>query len=142
MKFLLSILLCITSLSASQAQRSGIRGQLYWMSPDPDFKPSGQNIPYQGVPLEIYVHQLTTEAEVDLSNGKINKVYTPVVTRLFSKSNGTFKTHLPPGQYSVFVHYKNAFYGNLIDNQGNISPAIIADNKKTAWVTITITYDH
>lgn len=111
------------------------------MSPDPDFKPTEQNIPYQGVPLEIYIHQLTTEAEVDYSNGNITKIYTPVVTRLFSKPNGTFKTRLPPGQYSVFVHYKDAFYGNLIDSQGNISPAIISDNKKMAWVTITIAYD-
>ena len=131
----------MASFSALHAQRSGIKGQLYWMSPNPDYKPTEQNIPYQGLPLEIYVHQLTTEAAVDYSNEKITKIYTPVVARFFTKSNGTFKTRLPQGQYSVFVHYKNAFYGNLIDGKGNISPAIITDNKKTAWVTITIAYN-
>ena len=141
MKSLLSILICLASFTTLHAQRSGIKGQLYWMSPDPDFKPAEQNIPYQGVPLEIYVHQLTTAAEVDYSNGKITKIYTPVVTRLFSKPHGTFKTRLPQGQYSVFVYYKNAYYGNLIDSQGYLSPAIITKNNKTAWVTITLAYD-
>lgn len=110
------------------------------MSPDHEFKPEGQNIPYHGIPLEVYVHQLTTEAEVDYANGKVNKIHTQVTARFFCKSNGSFKTRLPPGQYSVFVRYKNAYYGNLKDSNGNISPAIVADTKKTAWVTITLEY--
>ncbi len=110
------------------------------MSPDRDFKPEEQNIPYQGIPLEIYVHQLTTEAEVDYANGKITRIHTPVAARFFCKSNGTFKVRLPPGEYSVFVRYQNSYYGNLKDSNNNLSPAIITDAQKMAWITITIKY--
>lgn len=134
------ILLTFLSISFVSAQRSGIKGKLYWMSPDKAFKTEEQNIPYQGLPLEIFVHELTTEAEVDFEDAVISKIYTPIVSRFWCKSNGTFKTKLPPGNYSIFVRYKNRYYGNLKDAIGNLSPAYINDSKQMAWVTITLTY--
>ena len=134
------ILVAFISVSFVSAQRSGIKGKLYWMPPDKTFKTEEQNIPYQGLPLEIFVYELTTEAEVDFDDGVISKIYTPSVSRFWCKSNGTFKNRLPPGKYSVFVRYKNRFYGNLKDASGNLSPALINDPKQMAWVTITLTY--
>ncbi len=78
-------------------------------------------------------------AEVDLDDDKISKIYTPLVKRVFAKWNGSFKVKLPPGQYSIFVFYKNHYFGNLQDKKGNLSPAFVEHNKKS-WVTITIDY--
>lgn len=78
-------------------------------------------------------------AEVDLDDDKISKIYTPLVKRVFAKWNGSFKVKLPPGQYSIFVFYKNHYFGNLQDKEGNLSPAFVEHNKKS-WVTITIDY--
>lgn len=118
-----------------------LKGQINWSPPDSNFTAEKGNIPYSGIPLEIYVHQITHKAEVDLENGLIHKIYTPMVGRFFCKWNGTFKARLPPGQYSVFVRYKNAYFGNLVDNNGNLSPAVIDESKRTTWITITLDYE-
>lgn len=138
------VILILFALSAGQlliAQKLGaIKGQLYWQPPETNYSPDRQNIPYNGIPLEIFVHQITTEAEVDFEDGKIHKIYTPVVARFFCKWNGSFKVKLPPGRYSVFVREKNNFFGNLKDANGNLSPATIDNTKRTTWVTITLDY--
>ena len=92
-----------------------------------------------GYQLEIYVHELTSPKEVDLENGIIKKVYSRLITRKFSKWDGSFKLKLAPGDYSIFVRSNNSYYGNLTDAQGNLSPAIVR-NKKFAWITITLDY--
>lgn len=126
---------------AISAQQLGtLKGQLYWVPPSDNYSPEKQNIPYNGIPLEIFVHQITTEAEVDYEEGQIHKIYTPVVARFFCKWNGSFKVKLPPGRYSVFVRSQNNFYGNLQDANGNLSPATIEESKRTTWITITLDY--
>jgi hypothetical protein len=135
-------LLLIASLYLSfsaTGQKTGIKGQLYLLPPNLNHQPQRQNIPYDGLPLEIFVHELTSPAEVDFEDGEIKKIYTPVVSRTLSKWNGSFKTKLPPGKYSVFVRYRNSFYGNLQDAEGNLSPAIVTQ-KGSAWITITLNY--
>lgn len=99
MKKLLVILFClgISPQTQSQSQKTGVKGQLYLIAPETNYKPRGQNIPYDGVPLEIFIHELTSTAEVDIEDGTIKKIYTPVVSRIFSKWNGSFKAKLPPG---------------------------------------------
>ncbi|MEP2667845.1 MAG: hypothetical protein ABJH04_02560 [Cyclobacteriaceae bacterium] len=105
----------------------------------PESSRSSQSISYNGIPLEVYVHEITSTAEVDIVDGIITKIYTPVADRFFSKWDGSFKTRLPAGKYSVFVRYKDGFYGNLRDAADNLSPVILGNNK-TEWITITINY--
>lgn len=137
MKWTLIIILSLTSFLRLQAQQFTIKGQLYLSTPKSS--KSSQSISYNGIPLEVYVHEITSTAEVDIVDGIITKIYTPVVDRFFSKWDGSFKTRLPAGKYSVFVRYNDGFYGNLRDAADNLSPVILGNNK-TEWITITINY--
>ncbi|MEZ4973978.1 MAG: hypothetical protein R2820_11755 [Cyclobacteriaceae bacterium] len=139
MKYNLFLISIITLSIPSFAQKTGVAGQLYWNQPESNSDHLDKTIPYSGIPLEIFVHELTTLAEVDLDDNKISKIYTPLVKREFAKWNGAFKIKLPPGQYSIFVFYKNHYFGNLQDRKGNLSPAFV-EYKKKSWVTITIDY--
>lgn len=137
MKKMVTFAFCLISLSHLQAQRFGIKGQLYWSTPE-SIKAS-QSVAYNGIPLEVFVHELTSTAEVDIVDGIITKIYTPVVGRFFCKWDGSFKSKLPAGRYSVFVRYQNGFYGNLQDATDNLSPVSLGQNKNE-WITITINY--
>ncbi|HNP94075.1 MAG TPA: hypothetical protein PKJ63_00555 [Cyclobacteriaceae bacterium] len=139
MKYHLFLILFLTICIPTFSQKTGVAGQLYWNQPVSNSDHLDRTIPYSGIPLEIFIHELTTMAEVDLDDDKISKIYTPLVKRVFAKWNGSFKVKLPPGQYSIFVFYKNHYFGNLQDKKGNLSPAFVEHNKKS-WVTITIDY--
>ncbi|GAB1445822.1 hypothetical protein MASR2M41_15500 [Flammeovirgaceae bacterium] len=128
---------CLVITSNLPAQRYGIKGQLYWSTPESANK--SQTVKYSGIPLEVYVHALTSPAEVDVVDGFISKIYTPVVDRFFCKWDGSFKSKLPAGKYSVFVRYQNKFYGNIQDANDNLSPVSLGENKNE-WITITINY--
>ncbi len=134
-----AILVCALCSLSAIAQKTGVKGQLYWLAPETNYKPNAQTIPYNGVPLEIFIHELTSKAEVDIENNGIKKIYTPAVARIFSDWDGSFKAKLPPGRYSVFVRYQNSFFGNITDAEGNLSPVIVSD-KGQAWITINIDY--
>ncbi len=121
---------------AALAQRSVIQGQLYWLPTEANFQ---QNIPYQGVPLEIFVYELTSPQDVESAGNTIKRINSRLVQQAFSRPDGAFKIKVPPGQYSVFVRYKNDFFGNLKDQQGHLSPVVVKA-KKSGWVTITLNY--
>ncbi|HOO10296.1 MAG TPA: hypothetical protein PKW06_10185 [Cyclobacteriaceae bacterium] len=137
MKGFATIVFCLSAMAPLQAQRYGIKGQLYWATPESSG--TRETVTYSGVPLEIYVHGLTSVAEVDIVDGAISKIYTPVVDRFFCKWDGSFKARLPAGSYSVFVRYQNRYYGNLQDANGNLSPVTMG-LKRNEWITITIDY--
>lgn len=133
-KIFLTFLLSGMSI-ATQAQ-GVIQGQLYWLPTQSNFQ---ENIPYQGVPLEIFVYELTTAEDVEREGDAIKRINSRLVQQGFCRPDGAFKIKVPPGQYSVFVRYKNDFFGNLKDDKGHLSPAY-AKAKKSAWVTITLNY--
>ncbi|MEQ8363500.1 MAG: hypothetical protein RH948_11565 [Cyclobacteriaceae bacterium] len=137
MKKIATLAFCLAVLSNVQAQRYGIKGQLYWSTSES--VSTSQTVTYNGIPLEIFVHELTSTAEVDMLDGVITKIYTPVADRFFCKWDGSFKSRLPAGKYSVFVRYKDRFYGNLQDANDNLSPVFLGQNK-SEWITITIDY--
>lgn len=134
-KFFVTLVLSGVSIAAI-AQRSNIQGQLYWLPTEANFQ---QNIPYQGVPLEIFVYELTTAEDVVWEDNIIKKINSRLVQQAFSRPDGAFKLKVPPGQYSVFARYKNDFFGNLKDQQGHLSPVVVKA-KKSGWVTITLNY--
>ncbi len=137
MKKITTIIFSLVFISNLHAQRYGIKGQLYWSTPES--ANTSQTVKYSGIPLEVYIHTLTSTAEVDVVDGVISKIYTPVVDRLFCKWDGSFKSKLPAGKYSVFVRYQNKFYGNIQDANDNLSPVSLGQNKNE-WITITINY--
>ncbi|MEQ8424969.1 MAG: hypothetical protein RIA63_09680, partial [Cyclobacteriaceae bacterium] len=92
MKTIITLGLFVCCTIISYGQKSGVKGQLYWL-PQKE-STAQQNVPYSGLPLEIFVHQLTSTAEVDTEEGVIKKIYTPLVTRFFCKWNGSFKVKL------------------------------------------------
>ena len=131
------MLFTLIALSAD-AQRSFILGKLYWNHAESNVA-SNQIVEYSGIPLEIFIYPLLTKAEVDMEDGSITKIYGSVIQRVLSSWNGTFKIKVPPGSYSVFVLYRNRYYGNLQDVNGNLSPVHV-DKKGKYWITITMDY--
>lgn len=136
-RFALFIFTLLPLLSFSQKSR--VEGKLYLLPSDNNSSNNEGATPYSGLPLEIFVHAPTTNAELDEDETAITRIYTPLIARVFSKWDGTFKVKLPPGSYSVFVYYQNKYFGNLQDKNGVLSPVIVTQGKK-AWVTITINY--
>lgn len=132
------LILIFLSSFAALAQRSRIEGKLYWLAPSP-YSASASVVAYSGIPLEIFIYELTTAAEIDYEDGLISKVHSALVHRSFTRWDGSFKIKLAPGTYSVFVLYKNRFFGNLEDSEGHISPAYVRP-KSRAWITITMNY--
>ena len=112
MKLVIGILMCILSVP-SIAQRQGVKGQLFLVTGNQMPGPDKVHIPRKGTVREIYVYELTNIAEADKEEGFYKKVHTKFVKSMFSKTDGTFKIKLPPGNYSLFVK-ENIGYGKVI----------------------------
>ena len=123
-----------------QAQRQGIKGQLYWVHGNQMPGPEKKHIPRQGVAREIYIYEVTSLPYVEIQDGFYKKVHSRFIKSLFSKPDGSFKAKLPPGHYSVFVMENKGLYANIFDAENNISPVTV-EPKKYSWITITINYE-
>ena len=139
MKLVIGILMCILSVP-SIAQRQGVKGQLFLVTGNQMPGPDKVHIPRKGTVREIYVYELTNIAEADKEEGFYKKVHTKFVKSMFSKTDGTFKIKLPPGNYSLFVKENKGLYANIFDSENNISPIIVKSRKYT-WMTVTIDYE-
>ena len=135
--FICFLFLCMCQIS--MAQRQGVQGQLYWVTGNELPGPDRKHIPQQGVAREIFVYELATPSDVLLENGFFKKVYTRLVARGLSKTNGSFKIRLDPGYYSVFVKERDGLYANVFDSDNHISPVKV-EPKKYSWITISIDY--
>lgn len=138
MRLYLVVLLLGVS-TALQAQRQGIKGQLYWVYGNQMPGPEKRHIPRQGVAREIYIYELTSLPYVEMEDGFYKKVHNRFVKSVFSKPDGSFKVKLPPGHYSVFVKEDKGLFANIFDSENNISPVTV-EPKKYSWITITIDY--
>lgn len=135
------ILLCLISLSCSSTQqRQGIKGQVFWISGN--LMPGLENPRsiHAGIQREIFVYQLTTLEQATLmENGFFKDIQTPLVTKVLSKPDGSFKLRLPPGKYSVFVKEEDGLFANLFDKNNAINPVTVKE-KQYSWLPINVDY--
>lgn len=108
---------------------------------------SGNQMPSPGVPpaegvgikTTIYVYELTNLSQVDRigSSAFYNGIRTKFIRTVDSDSTGKFSLSLPPGRYSLFTRVDDKFYANLFDQENNIAPVTVEENRRSE-VNITV----
>lgn len=86
-----------------------------------------------GYPTTVYIHELTPLAQLRKTDqsGLFLSVPTPLITSVTTDSVGRFSIALSPGNYSLFVKYKNGFYANWFNEKNQVGPAEVQENKIT-----------
>ncbi|NJN41911.1 MAG: carboxypeptidase regulatory-like domain-containing protein [Flammeovirgaceae bacterium] len=120
-------------------RKEGIRGKVYWISENQMPGPGQKRKPDLGIERELYIHDVTTIDQVEGKDGFYSSIQTPLVIKVMTKRNGTFKINLPPGTYSVFTKEPQGFYANLLDHNKQINPVTVHP-RKFSWISITVDY--
>jgi hypothetical protein len=127
--FLLLLIICSTVLS----QQQGICGKVVWLEgnqmPGPGAKPTKP----AGIVREVYIYEAVTTQQCTEENGFYKNIKTPLVAKVKSRKDGSFKVKLKPGIYSVFVKEQEGLWANLFDGEGRINPITVSDKN---WTTI------
>jgi len=137
--FLLILILC--SCMTIFSRQGGIQGHVYLIKgnqmPSPDIKPA----PPKGLATTIYIYELTNISQV--KQGSRASFYSTInaklVTTVGSDENGSFKTSLAPGMYSLFIKKDDLFYANIFDDKQNIAPVEV---KKGSFTNVDIRADY
>lgn len=138
-KLLLTLLLFSVQVSV-EAQKQGIKGQVFWISGNQMPGPDESRSPQQGIVREVVIYTLVRLPEVKQEGSFFSNIQGQPVATVLSKADGSFKVKLPPGSYSVFVKEINGLFANLFDGDGNINPVTVKAKKYT-WITLTVDYE-
>ena len=140
MKKLLLLLAFFSIVQFTKAPKEGIKGQVFWLSGNQMPGP-GKTIPPQlGAAREIVIYKATTLKDVEQKDQFFHEIKTDLVTKAWSKTDGSFKIKLAPGEYSVFTQEPSGLFANAIDKNGCIS-CVVVKPKKYSWMAITIDYE-
>ena len=140
LRILIPGLLIISCVMVAHAQKQGIQGEVFWLSGNQMPGPGHVSSPQQGIVREVYIYKITRMQDVEQTNNFFTNIKTELVTQTFSKTDGSFKVKLLPGEYSVFVKEPNGLFANLFDGEGRINPVVVKP-KKYSWITITVDYE-
>jgi len=140
MKKLFLVLAFFGIVQFTKAPKEGIQGQVFWVSGNQMPGPGKAIPPQLGVTREIVVYKAATLQDVEQKDLFFTSVKTELVTKVVSKSDGTFKIKLPPGRYSVFTQEQKGLFANIIDQNGCVS-CVEVRPKKYSWVAITVDYE-
>ncbi len=138
-KLLLTLLLFTVQLSV-EAQKQGVKGQVFWLSGNQMPGPDKGRSPQQGIVREIVIYPEIKLEDTKQTDGFFTDIQIKPIARVISKPDGSFKIKLPPGNYSLFVKESKGLFANLFDGQGIINP-ITVKAKKYTWITLTVDYE-
>ena len=96
----------------------------------------------EGVPIEreIYVYKATQLKDVERSGGSFyTSIHTPLIKKVKSKKDGSFRVLLPSGKYSLFIVEEEGFFANTFDGDNYINPVTVQPNKYTE-IKIRVNY--
>ena len=130
----------LSMLQFTKGPREGISGQVLWLRSDQMSGPSKTIAPPLGVVREIIIYKATSLKDAQQDDQFFSELKTELVTKTWSKEDGTFKVKLPPGEYSVFTRESRGLYAGLVDKNGCIN-CVAVKPKKYSWVAITIDYE-
>jgi len=133
-------LFLIVTVPSLYGQRQGLKGEVLWLSGNQMPGPGKPVAPQLGIQREIHIYKVTTIEKEKHTGPFFTDVKSELVTKLLSKTDGSFKVKLPPGEYSVFVKEPNGLFANLVEADGKINPVNIP-LKRFVWTTITIDYE-
>ncbi|HEY9048988.1 MAG TPA: carboxypeptidase regulatory-like domain-containing protein [Ohtaekwangia sp.] len=140
MRKLLLLTTLVSLLFSAQAQKQGVRGQVFWVSGNQMPGPDQQvKTPQQGIVREIYIYNATRLQDATQQNGFFSNISTTLVAKVISDKDGSFKVKLPEGKYSVFVKEDQGLFANLYDGNGCIN-CVSVKPRKYSWITITVDY--
>jgi hypothetical protein len=140
MRKLFLLFLLVSLLGTATAQKQGIEGQVFWLSGNQMPGPDRGRSPQQGIVREIYIYNATTLSDVTQQDGFYADIKTVFVTKVTTRSDGSFKVKLPPGKYTVFVKETKGLFANLFDGNGCIN-CVLVQPKRYAWITVTVDYE-
>ena len=139
MRKILILILLAQSYSAD-AQKQGIKGQVFWLSGNQMPGPGKAVSPHHGIVREVFIYNATTQKDTPSQDGFFSEVNSVFITKVTSGPDGSFKVKLPPGRYSVFVKEEKGLFANLFDGDGCIN-CVNVRPKKYSWITVTVDYD-
>ncbi|GIV39704.1 MAG: hypothetical protein KatS3mg033_1504 [Thermonema sp.] len=130
---LLSLWACQAQKNTTQAEneesmgcrfsiKEGIAGQVLWREGNWMPAPNAPERKAQGIEREVYVYELTTDAQTEKNGSFYTAIHSKPVAKTRSDANGCFEIALPPGRYSLFVKEKEGWFANRFDGEGHIQP--------------------
>ena len=140
MKKLLLLLAFFSLVQFTKAPKQGIMGEVLWLRSDQMSGPSKTIAPSLGVTREILVYKAAYLKDASQDGQFFKEIKSELVTKVWTKEDGTFKIKLPPGEYSVFTQEDKGLFANIIDKNGCIN-CVTVKPKKYSWVAISIDYD-
>jgi hypothetical protein len=122
--------------------RSGIKGHLYLEKGNRMPAPDAPVIVPKGIKTTLYIYELTNLGQVarDANPAFYKTISTTLVKQVESAEDGSFKTKLNPGKYSLFVKKGDLFYSNIFDGDNNIYPVEVKKGAMTE-VVYRVNYD-
>lgn len=138
MKIICYILL-LSLLSPYPDQKQGICGKVLWVEGNQMPGPGKKESRGSGISREIHVYELVMMENTTQQNGFFTEVKSRRVAIGTSKSNGSYKIQLPPGEYSVFTKEPEGLFANLFDTRGSINPVTVKEGDFTE-IDLTINY--
>ena len=137
---LLLLLVLVTFQISVLAQKQGIKGQVFWIGGNQMPGPKKSNSPQQGIVREIIIYNSVKLHDTKQADGFFTEIPGSPVASVLSKTDGSFRINLPPGNYSVFVKESKGLFANLFDGEGNINPITVKE-KKYSWLTLSVDYE-
>lgn len=133
----------LTSFSLEQqggCNRSGLKGHVYLEKGNRMPSPDQVLAPPTGLQTTLYVYQLTNINQVTREGKFYKNISTPLVKAINTNADGSFKTKLKPGTYSLFVKKDDLFFASIFDGNNNIYPVEVKKGSLTD-VTFRVNYD-
>lgn len=126
-------LLLLVSFRPDYCRHSGINGHVYLVTGNQMPSPDRPVSPPKGTKTTLYIFELTNISQVTRQGSAA--FYSNITTRLVKEvttgTDGSFKTKLKPGRYSLFVKKGELFYSGMFDSQNNIHPVEVVKGKMT-----------
>ena len=138
MKIICSILLFAVVFPAT-AQKQGICGKVLWVAGNQMPGPGKKLSKGSGVEREIHIYEVVTVENTTQQNGFFTDIRSRRVAVGMSRSNGSYKIALPPGNYSVFTKEPDGLFANLFDAQGAINVVTVKEGEFTV-IDLTVNY--
>lgn len=101
--------------------------------------PDRKQAPGTAVAREIHVYELVNKNDATMKDGFFAEVPSRLVAVGKSKSNGTFRIKLPPGEYSVFTKEQDGLFANIYDQRGAVNPVVVTEHEFTV-IELVVNY--
>lgn len=129
-----------STVANAEKVTQGIAGRVLWREGNfmPTINGNNENRSV-GVSREIFIYELTKTSEATKKDDFFSDVKTKLVATTTSNPNGTFKTALPTGTYSIFTKEEGGLFANIFDGENNIFPVTV-DSQRVTELTIIVDY--